>query len=275
MEDVRKNALASAKQVWLLHFREALGDKYSLLQSDSAALISPLEGKIADATLEYLNRTRIRVSKALDGIAVFRAEDKDILIVFENEEQYYEYISFYYPDDGDFATSSGMFLSEGCAHFVIAQSDLHAIEPIIAHEMTHAGLAHLSLPLWLDEGLAVNLEGRLSMGTPNLYTPMEMRAMHLEFWGEDEIQQFWSGESFARTDEGNLLSYDLARILVEQFSRNWAGFKDFVLAADRADSGAAAASLFLGVQLGSSVAALLEKSYVPSFEPAAERCAAS
>jgi hypothetical protein len=68
-----------------------------------------------------------------------------------------------------------------------------------------------------------------------------MHQKHLEFWGEPEIQEFWSGKSFLRSDEGSMLSYDLARIIVEQMAKDWETFRDFVLAADRADSGSAAA----------------------------------
>ena len=33
------------------------------------------------------------------------------------------------------------------------------------HEMTHGSVAHLPLPLWLNEGLAVNTERRLAGAT--------------------------------------------------------------------------------------------------------------
>ena len=74
--------------------------------------------------------------------------------------------------------------------------------------MTHLALAHLSLPKWLDEGIAVNLERRLTGLRDSLYTPKELHEKHLEFWNEQSIQEFWSGTSFQRTDAGNLLSYE-------------------------------------------------------------------
>jgi hypothetical protein len=125
--------------------------------------------------------------------------------------------------------------------------------------MTHGCVGHLPLPLWLNEGLAVNTERRLAGTGIPLYTPQEMQDRHLAFWGEQEIQQFWSGVSFGRTDEGNLLSYDLARIIVEQMAKEWAPFKQFVRAADRADAGARAAREHFGIELGDYACALLEK----------------
>ena len=86
-----------------------------------------------------------------------------------------------------------------------------------------------------------------------------MHEKHLRFWGGTEIQEFWSGKSFLRNDDGNMLSYDLARILVSQMSEDWASFRAFVLAANFLDAGAAAASSHLGIDLGTIACALLER----------------
>lgn len=266
-EEARAETWAMCERAWLLHFLEAVGDRYSLIESETAALLSPLEPNVARATLDYLNNTQERICKVLDGVAEFSGWGKDILIVLESEDAYYEYISHCYPDEGEFAFSSGVFLSTGCAHFVTVQSDMRWIEPVIAHEMTHSSVSHLPIPLWLNEGLAVNTERHLT-GTPvGQYTPRELQAMHREFWGAEEIQEFWSGKSFSRTDEGNLLSYDLARILVEQFAKDWPRFKAFVLAAHERDAGAEAAQHYLEVSLGDYVSLLLDKPGAAGFDP--------
>lgn len=257
-----------AEHAWLLHLQAALGDRYSLTQSDTAVLLSPLAKNVASATLEYMHRTSQRVTKILDGIAEVSPWGKDILIVFESEALYYDYVSYYYPDAGEFAFSSGMFISAGCSHFVTVQSNLIMVEPVIAHEMTHACLSHLPIPLWLNEGLAVNTEQRLTGKPSGIFSLREMREKHLVFWGTKEIQEFWSGKSFSRTDDGNMLSYDLARILVEEFAKDWPTFRQFVLAASWQDGGAKAARLHLGATLGECVSLLLEKSSFVEFEPA-------
>jgi hypothetical protein len=64
-----------------------------------------------------------------------------------------------------------------------------------------------------------------------------------------------------------MLSYDLARILVDQFARNWERFKAFVLAANLTDSGSAAALEHLELPLGAAVAAVLENTSSPDWEP--------
>jgi hypothetical protein len=152
------------------------------------------------------------------------------------------------------------------------KAELRSIEPVIAHELTHSCLGHLPIPAWLNEGLAVNTEHRLCPPPADVFgsrpSPQQMHARHRKFWGTSEIQEFWSGKSFLRADEGNELSYDLARILVSQFASEWEQFRAFVLAADMADGGASAAVEHLRVELGEVAAALLEQSPGAAWTPA-------
>ena len=215
---------------------------------------------------DLMERTLGRVVKLLDGIARIPPLGKDLLVVFDDDESYYRYVSCYYPDAGEFAFSGGMHIDAGCSHYVTVKNDLRAIEPVIAHEMTHGCVGHLPLPVWLNEGLAVNTEHRLA-GARSTHTQQQLRSKHLVFWGAHEIQEFWSGKSFLRTDDGNLLSYDLARLLVEQLAKNWESFAPFVLAADQVDAGAAAARLHFDVDLGEFVCALFDQEPSPAWSP--------
>ena len=268
-EEEQAPAWRAIERAWLLHLRDALGAGFQLLESDNCLLLAAVEEHVAHATLAFMERTRKRVVRTLDGIARVTPEGKDILVVFDDEDSYYRYVSHAYPDGGEFASSGGMYIDGGCGHFVTVRRDLGAIEPVIAHEMTHGCLAHLPIPLWLNEGLAVNTEQRLTGVQPALFSARDMHDKHCAFWGAAEIQEFWSGWSFQRIDDGNLLSYDLARILVAYLGKDWASFRRFVLAANAADGGAAAASEHLGADLGELVCALLGQAHSPGWSPAA------
>jgi hypothetical protein len=77
--------------------------------------------------------------------------------------------------------------------------------------MTHAFVTHLPIPAWLNEGLAVNMEiafGRVA----DSHKLIELHARHRKFWTPELIQDYWSGRSWRRADEGNELSYDLGRL---------------------------------------------------------------
>ncbi|RYG28008.1 MAG: hypothetical protein EON93_19400 [Burkholderiales bacterium] len=252
----RPVARAASQRLWLEHMRHALGPHFRLTETDHAFVLSSLEEGPQRAIASYIASTRKKVTHLLNGLAAFPAEGKSVLLVLDDEEWYYHYVSVYYPSEGEFAFSGGMFINAGCPHFVVRRSDLAQIEPVIAHELTHSALAHLKLPLWLDEGIAVNTERRIAGAQPSLHTPREIDGMQRRFWGQPEIQQFWSGESFQRTDDGNLLSYELARVMVEQMARDWQPFAEFVRDAQRSDAGAASALQHLKIDLGAAAAAL-------------------
>jgi hypothetical protein len=268
----RNEAWTACERAWLLHFRDALGTGFRLDESDSAALVSSLEPGVARAKLDYIARTVRRIGAVLEGIAQLAPWGKDILIVFDDEETYYRYVSYYYPEKGEFAFSGGMHIGTGCSHFVTMKGELSQIDATIAHEMTHACLGHLPLPLWLNEGLAVNTEHRLT-GAPRLSlgAPERLHERLRRFWSVVSIQQFWSGESFQRPGDSNELSYALARIMVEQLAKDWQPFAEFVRRADRADGGAAAARECLGLDLGELVTALLERETPKSWSPQPEK----
>ena len=255
--DAANGAREQGRRAWLLHLRDTLGPGAWLHETEHAMLLSTLEPRVASATTDFMERTRRRVSTVLQQAARFPDGEKSILIVFDTPEDYYHYVSIYYPSEGEFAFSGGMYIHFGCPHFVVVQADLTSIEPAIAHEMTHSALAHLQLPRWLDEGIAVNTEIRLTGARRLLHTPHELHAMHQAFWNDERIQEFWSGRSYDRTDHGNLLSYELGRIIVEQLARDWDRFMAFAMHARRDDAGAGAARQALGTDLGQFPRALL------------------
>ena len=245
---------------WLVHLRAALGSHYRLVRRGSAIVLSSLEGVVAVAAAQFINAAQQRIVTVLDGVAEEPGgSGYDILLVFDDEETYYDYVSRYYPQEGEFAFSGGMFINDGCGHFVTRKADdLKDIEPTIVHELTHGSLMHLSIPLWLNEGLAVNTEEHLSGGQRHRHTAKQRDAMHRKFWNTRTIQEFWTGYSFQRPDEGNMLSYDLAQLLVRHLSADWPQFARFANAADARDGGDAAARQALGVDLGELVKALFD-----------------
>lgn len=266
-EQDQAQAWSACERAWLDHLRPALGPDYQVRVQGKAMLLSNLEVKVADATLAFVNKTVQRIMRVLDGVAAAPEWRHDLLIVFEDEDAYYRYVSHYYPASGEFAASSGMYIHGGCGHFVTVRADLRAIEPIVAHELTHACLSHLPIPAWLNEGLAVNTEQRLCPPAQAPRNPWQMNARLRQFWGPGEIQQFWSGRSFLRNDEGNELSYELARILVSYFGADWDRFRAFAIAANLADGGASSAMAHLNIDLGAAVCAVLEQKPTDAWAP--------
>jgi hypothetical protein len=242
---------------WLDDLRSVLGEPYRASSSDHFLLLSPGSEREAKLFLDYAEKTRKRILHLLDGIASDGGYGKSCVLAFADIDSYYEYVANYYPAEGEYAFSSGMYINDGYGHFVYVAAEMVAIEPIIAHELTHMQLTHLPLPAWLNEGLAVNTENILSPRSGSHFTPAEMRSKHSVFWDEKTIQEFWSGKSFLRVDDGNLLSYDLAKQLTTLISQNRASFVSFSNAADIFDSGQQAAEHHLGIPLEHAVSHLL------------------
>jgi hypothetical protein len=248
---------AKVSRYWMHALKESLGDGFHVSSSENFHLLSPGTAREQKVFLEFAEKCTKRILRLLDGIAKDEGYGKSCVMAFADEDQYYEYVANYYPDEGEFAFSGGMYINYGYGHFVCVSSDMQAIEPVIAHELTHMHLTHLPIPAWLNEGLAVNTEQILCPPGGSLYTTSELKEKHARFWNAESIQEFWSGKSFMRADDGNLLSYDLAKHMVTLLSQDQARFVDFATMATMEDSGQAAASHCLGNELEAAVTVIL------------------
>ena len=263
-------AWADAELAWLSCMCRALGETYKLSKFRRSVVLSSLSLREEKSVISFMDSSLKKILQKLGKIAAIPEWGYDILIIFDDENTYYRYISRYYPEEGEFSLTSGLYISHGCGHFVTTKQDIKLIEPVIVHEMTHSCVSYLSIPEWLNEGLAVNIEHSLCGPSCTTDDTLERYNQHRNFWNSDTIQQLWSGSSFKRTDEGSLLSYDLSRILVLQMAKSWDKFEEFVLEADYNDSGQKSANEKYGVTLGAVICALLEKEYSASWEPTPE-----
>lgn len=165
------------------------------------------------------------------------------------ESDNFLYKSYFYPDEGEFILSSGTFLNTGYGHFAFPFMEMFEAEATSAHEMTHACLKHLPIPLWLNEGFAVTMEDKICGSAP-LRMENERFAEHASFWNAETIQEYWSGESFNRTDQGSDLSYELARFCLRALAHEYDVFAVFANTASFEDGGEAAAIKNFGGSLG-------------------------
>lgn len=251
---------SGAARAWLEALASALGSNYVIAESAQFMLLSTLQLRERRVALEYAERTRKRVLQVLPGIARDAGYGKAVILVFDSAQHYYEYIAHVYPDStehGEFAFSSGMFIDDGYGHFVLVADELQRLEPIVAHELAHFLVRHLPLPAWVNEGIAVNTEHQLCPPQASLFTLDELRGKRTVFWNEQTIQEFWSGKSWLRPDDGNLLSYDLAKTFITLAAQDWSAFVAFVNAANSADGAETAAHEHLGYPLAHLAEAVL------------------
>lgn len=247
---------------WLESIASEFGSGYRVEESQNFSIMSNESDRYIHVFTEFLERTLKRILHTLDGVASDEGFGKHVALIFQDIDQYYEYIGMFMPDEGEFGLSSGMYINEGYGHFVFPSQDIDYAEPIAVHELTHACLAHLPIPLWLNEGMAVLMEDVLAGN--HLFLDKEMVERHQRYWNKDTIQGFWSGESFMAIDEGQELSYHLAHILVRNISRDYPAFSKFINHASFEDAGESAAQENLGLSLTQIVGSFLgEGSWQP------------
>jgi hypothetical protein len=193
------------------------------------------------------------VQRLLEELAQPADSGKEILLLFADAEAYYRYLSGVHPGEDDSPLSAGVYLHGPCGHFVEHGEEMWRFEPTIVHEMTHSQLSHLPIPAWLNEGMAVNSEQKLTRMGADVWSVLELEDKHRGFWTPESIQEFWSGAAYLRSDEGNELAYDLGRIIVNGACRDWKAFKDFVSQAEGRDAGDMAARACLDLDLGEFV----------------------
>jgi hypothetical protein len=255
--------------LWTTTLRDDLGGSYFVLQSRQTVLLCDLPLQTARWILEYAGRAAITIKAQLGKTAWSGAFGKDVLLIFSDEDDYYQYLSYHSPD-GEQAASGGVCIHSGCTHIALPWRDELDAANAIIHELTHDCLAHLPLPRWLNEGVAVTLQkaiappsraigqseqSALYAATINWRAPTmwdELAERHFAFWTEENIQSFWAGTSFFQPGDSNELSYSLAEVLVKLLSERGDAdaFHAFLVAARWDDAGQTAALDCLGSDLG-------------------------
>ena len=252
------NQLANAQAAaWLDAMILALPGQYARTESANFMLLSELGPRPGKVLLDYLERSRKRVLATLPQIAADGGHGKSVVMVLGDEDTYYGYVSNYGSASSEpEAFSGGMFIDAGYGHFVFAQGTFESMERVVVHELTHCLVRHLPIPAWLNEGLAVNVEHRF-VPQPPRYRAEELQYLLGRFWNASTIQEFWSGKSFLRPDDGQPLSYELARLLAHILDKDYDVFARFCAEAKHEDAGEAAAKAVLGMSLGELVAIVL------------------
>lgn len=201
---------ASIARDWLGRLAQSLPSGYAVHESSEFLLLTadPLFAKQVLRLCEHARRT---ILQTLDGVACEEGLGKYVVLLFADAESYYDYVTDFYPDEGEFALSGGIFLNDGYGHIAMIPYNLNDCERTIAHELNHAVLRHLPLPLWLNEGVTQFMEDMV-VGSSQFMIDLEIVRRHRSYWNDETIHQFWSGDSFHSPD-GQELSYHLSQVL--------------------------------------------------------------
>ena len=238
----------TAGRTWMEETARHLGAPYAVQETDNFFLLSPLSARQNDLLKKFLEKTWRQITVKLEGLGETEVFGKRVVLLFDSHDRYYQYCAHFY-SEGEHPISSGVFLNAEYGHTAIPFFDIPETEATLAHELTHCFLRSLPIPLWLNEGLAVTMEDEICANRP-LRMDNERLAEHAHYWDEETIQDFWTGESFRRVDEGLSLSYELARYWVRALAHDVDAFIEFARLATYEDGGEAAAVQVYGGSLG-------------------------
>lgn len=273
-----EDAWNEAVLLWLNRLRDDLGGDYFIVQARHTILLCDQSPETATWLLDYAGQTAATIRETLGALAWGGWAGRNVVLIFSDEDDYYQYLAHHSPD-GEQAKSGGVCIHSGYPHVAFAWYDQTEAANTIVHELTHDCMAHLPLPLWVNEGVAVTMQkavapparppgqseqAALFGAAINWRAPIlwdELAERHFAFWTEENIQSFWAGTSFYQPGEPNALSYSLAEVLLKLLSERCAGtaFHAFLQAARQDDAGQTAALDILGVDLGELAGTFLGK----------------
>lgn len=236
-----------AERQWLHLLKADLGGSYRIRESRKFMLLSDYPPSRKRAALQFCELVWSFLAARLPEIVWTEGDWKTPVLIFSDLDDYYAYVLHFYPD-GKFAASSGMCISRGAIHVVGAAAEGRISQSVLAHELSHAAVAHLPLPNWLNEGIALAVE----RDAGEAHTPLvdgELSARHQAYWNAERIQEFWAGASFYEPGEPNEMSYNLATILTQLAAVSAEQFSAFVQTAHYSDAGQSAALDQLGRSL--------------------------
>ncbi len=254
-ESDKHAAWEHAARLWLSLNAKHLGPDYQLHTTENFMLLTAASMRVAKDACRSCEHALKEIMDMMEGVAADEGYGKHVVIMFSKVDDYYRYISHYYPD-GNHATSSGMCLHGGYNHLVFPSEDYFDYRAVTAHELTHICLSHLPIPTWIDEALAMTME-EVVCGVDMLRLDRERYEEHVGHWNPETIQEFWNGMSWARADLGFTLAYSLGQVLWRKIEKDLSASREeivrFVRQATYEDGGEAAFRAVFDLSLGALV----------------------
>lgn len=245
-----------ASRCWLDRVRDKLGGGYQIHETANFMILSEAPMRVIKDACRSYEESLKRIIASLEGVASDEGYGKHVVMMFATIDDYYGYITYFYPE-GEHPMSGGVCLSgEGYVHFAFPTTDYSSYRTVLVHELTHGCLGHLPIPTWLNEALAMRMEQSIC-GSAIFHLDQEVYEQHAAHWNDETIQQFWTGESWQLPGDSFELSYNLAQVIWGKIEVDLAAPRDeilqFILDSHLEDAGEAACRAIFDLSLGDLV----------------------
>src|SRR4051812_43572157 len=114
----RAAAWNEASMAWTEELRIDLGGNYTLLTSGRFVLLSELETGVADRYVQFAEASAEKIKSILTEAAWATEFGMHVILLFSDDDDYYQYISYFYPA-GSHPASSGVCLSRDYVHIAV------------------------------------------------------------------------------------------------------------------------------------------------------------
>src|SRR5688572_1291841 len=104
-------------RTWVQAIGASLDGSYRIKETDTFIVLSAQNDRYVSLLSAFMERARRRILTTLDGIASDDGYGKHVALIFEDQESYYQYATYYFPEAGEFALSTGVFLDVEYGHF--------------------------------------------------------------------------------------------------------------------------------------------------------------
>jgi hypothetical protein len=196
--------------------------------------LGPMEGNLSPAMASAAERACHALRRDLSMIRDDAPIPTVAIVAITPKASYIDFTSSYFPDDGAFATSGGLYLNtepDSVALIAVNAAVPWACEAAVAHELTHHALHGLNIPLWIEEGFTQLMEERVT-GTCDFTLDPTQAARQRELWHDRDLQMFLDGHAFGSPDgDTQELAYHLSQWIVRsELTRRPGDFFRFVRA---------------------------------------------
>lgn len=123
------------------------GAGYSVAESPDFLFLSPESDRYTTLLLNFTEKDLRCILQALPGIASDQGIGKHAVVVLSDSDTYYRCISYFYSVNASIPPSAGVYLHGWYGYFVFPFLEMNQAEPTVMHELTHACVAHLPVPL--------------------------------------------------------------------------------------------------------------------------------
>jgi len=256
-EPDRPQAWADIVDQWLAVLNKALGNQYQTVATESLVVFAPRDYELAESLLRHAESGIAAITDALGALATESQIGPLVILLFADDDTYTDYIWPFFRE-GEYGASAGVCVRQGYVHIAAHATSDNSVQRTVLHEIKHACLSHLTLPLWLEEGVT-QLAAEAGIGTwARFHLDAKTASDIRRYWRENGLGNFWWGRGFYLPDEGQLHSYRLSQVLFHLLiADHRRQLPDFVRHAHRGDAGESAAREYLGRGLADLAAQFL------------------